>query len=60
MVLHIERDDSLQQTGIALGAKNFLECQNETAKERVVSLAVVLNAQGNIYSLEVEINRQGI
>jgi hypothetical protein len=51
---------SLQETGIALGADNFLEGQNQTAKEYIVSLAVLLYSQGNIYSLEVEVNRQGI
>jgi hypothetical protein len=40
---------SLPESRIAFRAKNFLECQNETAKERVVSLVVALNSQGNIY-----------
>ena len=44
---------SLQETGIALAALNFLEGQNQTAKEMTVSLAVLLHTQGNIYSLEV-------
>jgi hypothetical protein len=51
---------SLPESGITLGVENFLECQNKTAKEIVVFLAVLLNSQGNIYSLEVEANRQGI
>jgi hypothetical protein len=54
------RISTLPESGITLGAENFLECQNETAKEMIVFLAVLLNSQGNIYFLEVEANRQGI
>jgi hypothetical protein len=43
----------LQETRIALAAQNFLGGQNQTAKKRSVSLAVVLHTQGNIYSLKV-------
>jgi len=43
-----------------LRAKNFLECQNETNKENVVSLAVNIDLQGNMYFLDVEVNRQDI
>jgi hypothetical protein len=51
---------TLQETGITLSARNFLEGQNQTAKEYIVSLAVLVNSQGNIYSLKVEVNRQEI
>jgi hypothetical protein len=55
-----ENTSSLLESGIALAARNFLECQNQTAKERIVSLAVVTWTQGNIYFLAVVVNRQGI
>jgi hypothetical protein len=51
---------ALPESEITLGAANFLKCQDQTAKEMVVSLAVYIDLQGNIYSLEVELNRQGI
>jgi hypothetical protein len=53
-------DGALQETGITLAAKDFLECQVQTAKESAFFLAVPPNTQGNIYSLEVEVNCQGI
>ena len=43
-----------------LGGLEFSWGQNQTVKESAVSLAVLLHTQGNIYSLEVEVNRQGI
>jgi hypothetical protein len=49
---------SLEET--TLSAKNFLEDQNQTAKESIVSLAVDIDLQGNIYYSEVRVNRQGI
>jgi hypothetical protein len=58
--LTIDSANSLQETGITLSAQNFLEGQNQTVKEYTVSLAVLVNSQGNIYSLEVDVNRQGI
>jgi hypothetical protein len=51
------RELPIQETGIT---KDFLECQVQPAKESVFFLAVSPNTQGNIYSLEVEVNRQGI
>jgi hypothetical protein len=41
---------ALPESGIALAARNFLECENQTAKERIISLAVVTCTQGNVYS----------
>jgi hypothetical protein len=41
---------TLPESGIALAAQNFLECENQTAKEIIVSLAVVTCTQGNVYS----------
>jgi hypothetical protein len=38
-------------------AKDFLECQNKTAKESIVSLAVDIHLKGNIYFLRVEEHR---
>jgi hypothetical protein len=57
-VLHVVL--TLQETGITLADKDFLECQVQTAKESAFFLAVPPNTQGNIYSLEVEVNHQGI
>jgi hypothetical protein len=42
---------SLHETGITLSGRNFLEGQNQTVKEYIVSLTVLvvlLNSQGNI------------
>ena len=53
-------NNSLPDSGITLTAKDFLECQSQTVKKSIVSLAVDVNLQGNIYFLRVEVNRQGI
>jgi hypothetical protein len=45
----------LSQYRIILSAKKFLKGQNRTTKENVVFLAMLINLQGNIYSLRVEV-----